>query len=167
MRSGFESEFADFEIAIDRGFIRSPEHEVFFREFFRGYFVNKSREKPFRYPEHWVNGQHAFERMCSHADGELDLAPIFRDRTYFVDSASSESVQVADICSHICLRYHRSERWLDAYRMLRPLIVDVNKGPMTLLVPMEGIGFEDRFATATQRRVAEHADSLPRRFRRG
>jgi hypothetical protein len=97
----FESEFADFEIAIDRGFIRSPEHEVFFREFFRGYFVNTSREKPFRYPEHWVNGQHVFEHMCSHADGELDLAPIFRDRTYFVDSASSEGVQVADICSHI------------------------------------------------------------------
>ena len=162
----FESEFADFELAIDRSFILRREHEVFWRESFRGYSVNKFREKPFIYPEHWAKGRHVFERMCTNADGELDLAPIFRDRTYFVDSASSEGVQIADVCAHICLRYHRREQWFEAYRALRPLIVDVDKGPMTLPVPANDGGLEGRYATTVQQEVAEQAKLIPARTRR-
>ncbi len=135
MTVGSNQKFADFEIAIDRSFIRSREHEVFWLEFFRGYVVNRSRREPFKFPEHWVKENHVFERMCTNSDGRLDLAPIFRDRAFFVDSEASEGVQIADICSHICLRYHRSEKVSAAYLGLGPFIVDVNKGPMTLLVP--------------------------------
>jgi hypothetical protein len=131
----FESEFDDFEIAVDRSFIRSTEHEVFWREFFRGYFVNKSREEPFKVPELWSQGRHVFDRRCRNAQGEFDLAPILRDRTYFSDSEPSEGLQIADVCANICMRYHRREKWFAAYRLLRPYIVDVNRGPMTLLVP--------------------------------
>jgi len=131
----FEPEFDDFEIAIDRSFIRSTEHEVFWREFFRGYFVNKSREEPFRVPEFWSKGRHIFDRKCTNAEGEFDLAPILRDRTYFCDSAQSEGLQIADFCANICMRCHRREESLAAYRLLRPFVVDVNRGPITLIVP--------------------------------
>ena len=162
----FESEFADFEVAIDRGFVRNREHEMFWREFFRGSSVNKFRQKPFIYPERWSKGRHVFGRLCSNADGELDLSPIFRDRTYFVDSSSSEGVQIADICANVCLRYHRRERWFDAYRALRPLIVDVEKGPMTLLVPANEGGLGGAFATTVQEEVAVHAKLIPPRTHR-
>ncbi len=162
----FESEFADFEIAIDRSFVRTPEHETFWREFFRGYFLNKSRHEPFKTPQHWVHDGHVFERVCSNDERTIDLAPIFRDRTYFVDSKSSEGVQIADICSHICLRYHRPNLWFEAYRKLRPLIVDVNKGPITLLVPIKAENASIKMGTAIQQEVAELAKSMPRRVRR-
>ena len=162
----FESEFADLEVAIDRSFIRSLEHEVFWREFFRGYFLNRSRREPFKSPEHWVREGHVFERLCSKPDGQIDLAPIFRDRTYFVDSTASEGVQIADICSHVCLRHHRGEVRFNAYTGLRPFIVDVNKGPITLLIPTGHGGLEGQLGTKIQEEVAEHARKLDRRVRR-
>jgi hypothetical protein len=113
--TNFEAEFDDFEIVIDRGFIRRPEHEVFWREFFRGYTTNLSKREPLRVPEHWQKERHIFERKYSNTEGQLDLAPIFRDRMYFGDSASSEGLQTADACANTSMRYHRREQWFPAY----------------------------------------------------
>lgn len=164
--SRFESEFDDFEIVIDRGFIRRREHEVFWLEFFRGYTSNMSKRKPLGIPGHWRDENHVFERKFATPEGQLDLAPLFRDRMYFADSSSSEGLQAADICANVCTRYHRQERWFPAYRLLRPFIVDANGGPMTLLVPEQGGDLESMTTTETVQEVATFAKRLKPRSRR-
>lgn len=132
----FEPEFDDFEIVIDRSFIRRREHELFWCEFFRTYLTNKSRREPLRVSREWNENNHIFERKYCQHDGNLDLTPLFREHMYFSDSEVSEGLQIADICAHICLRYHRRKQWFEAYRLLRKYILGPDRSPMTALVPV-------------------------------
>jgi hypothetical protein len=162
----FELEFDDFEIVIDRSFVRNREHEVFWRELLRAYFTNKSRREPLGTPEEWKKTNHIFERKYSHNDGQLDLTPLFRDQMYFSDSEMTEGLQIADICAHICLRYHRRKRWFEAYRLLRKFIVGPNRSPMTALIPVGDLDLNSKASSKTQQEVFEYAKQMKPRSRK-
>ena len=162
----FEPEFADFEIVIDRSFIRNQEHEVFWREFFRTYVTNKSRREPLATPEEWKKTNHVFERKYSHGDKEIDLTTLMRDSTYFSDSKLAEGLQIADICANICLKYHRRKQWFEAYRLLRRFIVGKQGSPMKALIPVGNLDLSSEAPTRTQQEVLAYANKLKPRLRK-
>lgn len=162
----FEPEFADLEIVIDRGFIRRHEHELFWSEFLRTYLTNKSRHEPLGVPEDWAKTHHIFERTYSQNNHQLDLTPLFREHICFMDSQESEGLQIADICAHICLRYHRRKEWFGAYRLLRKFIVGPEHSPMTALIPFGELDLNAKAPTNTQQEVLERAKQIKPRSRK-
>jgi hypothetical protein len=164
--SKFEAEFDDFEIVIDRGFIRNEEHEVFWREFFRTYVTNRSRREPLGTPEEWKTTNHVFERKYSQDDNRIDLTTLMRDSTYFSDSKLVEGLQIADICANICLKYHRRKQWFEAYRLLRRFIVGKQGSPMKALVPVGNLDLTSEAPTRTQQEVLGYASKIKPRSRK-
>ena len=164
--SKFEQEFDDFEIVIDRGFIRNREHEVFWREFFRTYVTNRCRREPLGTPEEWKKTNHVFERKYSNNENQIDLTALLRDSTYFSDSRLTEGLQIADICANICLRYHRRKQWFEAYRLLRRFVVGKQGSPMKALIPVGNLDFASGASTKTQHEVLAYAKEIKPRSRR-
>jgi hypothetical protein len=162
----FESEFEDFDIVLDRGFIKTPEHELFWREFLRNHLRNVSRRKPLGVPMAWNETNHFFERKYAAENDEVDMTELFREHLYFFDSKKSEGLQIADICANICLRYHRHEQWFPAYSLLREFIVGEDGRPMTTLVPTGELDLDAEAPTKRQTEVLQHAKGLPRRKRK-
>ena len=164
--SQFESEFCDLEIVIDRSFIRRHEHELFWNEFLRSHFKNRSRREPLLTPDEWSKTNHPFERQYCQDDDQVDLTTLFREHMYFADSKKSEGLQIADICAHICLRYYRRRKWFEAYRLLRKFITGEGGRPMTLLIPTGGPGLNAKAPSKTQQEVLEYAKLIKPRSRK-
>ncbi|MCU1240489.1 MAG: hypothetical protein JWO71_1215 [Candidatus Acidoferrum typicum] len=164
--SKFEQEFDDFEIVIDRGFIRNAEHEVFWREFLRTYVTNRCRREPLGTPEEWKKTNHIFERKYARDENQIDLTTLMRDSTYFSDSKMTEGLQIADICANICLKYHRRKQWFEAYRLLRRFIVGKQGSPMKALIPFGNLDLASEAPTRTQQEVLVYASKLKPRSRK-
>jgi hypothetical protein len=162
----FEPEFDDLEIVMDMSFIKRPEHEVFWREFFRTYATNRSRREPLGIPEAWKEGGHIFEKKYFGSDSEVNMTPLFRQNMYFLDSKLSEGLQIADICANICSRYHRRKRSFEAYRLLQRFMVGPDHGRMTALVPLGDLDVNSTPPTERQKEVFEHARQLKVRTRK-
>jgi len=154
------------EIVIDRSFIRSREHELFWGEFLRTYLKNKSRRAPLGIPKEWKEANHVFERQYTQDEGQIDLTPLLREHLYFSDSEISEGLQIADICANICLRYHRRNQWFAAYRLLRKFIVGPDRSPMTVLIPVGELDLDSKAPTDTQQEVFKYARQLKPRSRK-
>lgn len=162
----FESEIDNMEIVVDHSLIRRREHELFWHEFLRTYFKNKSRREPLVTPDVWKKTNHTFERKYCQSDGQVDLTPLFREHMYFSDSKTSEGLQIADICAHICLRYHRRKKWFEAYRLLSNFIVGTDGRPMTALIPTGGPDLNAKARSKTQQEVLEYTKQLKPRSRK-
>lgn len=127
-----DPEFENMEIRIDKSFIRQEQHINFWREWLRNGLVNRSHRRPFVTPHTWRHRNHPFQRKYSRGEGLLEFNDLYMKHMGFADSQSSVGLQIADICAHINLRYHRGED-LPAYHWLRRWIVGEGGRNMTLI----------------------------------
>lgn len=117
------SEFEHLTISIDESFIRREEHVDFWREWFRVAMMSHGERNPLMIPRGWREQGHPFMRKYEIHPGVFNFNPLYVRGTGFFRSKDLPGLQIADICSNICYRYHRGERGLPAYRRLRPRIV--------------------------------------------
>jgi Protein of unknown function (DUF3800) len=115
-----DPEFEELDIVIDASFIRRDRHVNFWQEWLRNELFNGQ----FDVPGTWSQRNHPWRRKYDRGGGVLELSDLFKNHMRFADSRSSEGLQIADICAHICYRYYRGdEKPFLPYSLLRPRIV--------------------------------------------
>ena len=124
LERGFDLEFENIEIAVDRSFIKEPGPINFWLEYHRIAHLNRAKKgQAILVPRDWRLRNHPYHRKYRKETGITNLADLLRNHMSFVDSRTSIGIQVADICAQICRRFHSGDTDLEAYKLLQNRIV--------------------------------------------
>lgn len=139
-----DAEFESIEIIIDRSFVRRDQQIQFWKEWLRNGLVGRShRSEAFAILEDWRMRDHPFIRKYER-DGVMEFSDLYQKHMRFDDSQTVLGLQVADICAHICYRFHRRDpAVIAAYNYLRPRIVGGGGRSLTLIQFTEQSLFKD------------------------
>jgi Protein of unknown function (DUF3800) len=130
-----DTEFQNIDFIIDESFIRRDEHIAFWKEWLRNGLVNRfNRFGALALPESRSKREHSFVRKYKISGDLLEMRDLFQNHVNFAGSEAIVGLQIADICAHICYRFHRGERDLKAYWNLAKRIAGQNGRSLTLVL---------------------------------
>ncbi len=131
----FDNDFEEWDIAIDRSYIKRERHMHFWIEWLRHQLGTYARNHgPFKMPSAWLERGHPVTRNLHAGTNILDGSELFGKRTYFADSQSSEGIQLSDICANILFRaFKNGAISYEPLRLLHARINDGAGGPVRLI----------------------------------
>ncbi len=131
----------EFSISIDQDFVKSKEHNVFWKDFLRNSFYNFTDRHPIPVISEWPD-DHPYYQL--HLDTEeyesgdsarlvIDSGHVFRNGCNFVMSNQCAEVQVADIIATIVSNYYNKGIGDKSYTRIRECLIPVRGDPVKLI----------------------------------
>lgn len=125
------------KISIDRDFILSSRHVIFWKDILRNQFYSYTYHNPVPVISEWSE-DHPFFLAKGKKEGNkkgpfLDAQHVFSKNCNFVLSHESPEVQAADIVASILSRHYNENRFSEAYRKIHCFFVPKGGKPIRML----------------------------------
>jgi hypothetical protein len=111
---------------IDKDFVKAQNAKILWGEMFRQFWENYNKKCPIPAVNAWQRTDNPIYKIYGF-EGKLNLLPILRNRTSFVDSEKNFEVQIADIFGTIIHRHQNHDRCNDIYQEIRKDLNNNNK----------------------------------------
>lgn len=115
---GYDSELTELQFIIDRDFVRTPRHEIFWKEILRNQLYHITQKAPMLIASEWRSTGHPFlDKFTRH--GKLDLNELFTKNLSFAPSHQRPELRIADMTATIVSRCLNQRRCGEAFAIVR------------------------------------------------
>jgi len=135
----------EFEISIDKDFIKKDTHLDYWRDLLRSWFYGYTYRHPIIGISEWPEDHPYYQKTKMETmlqdDGRMisiDRGNYFRDGVNFVDSHNSSIVQVADIVASIISQQLNDNKFNSAYIALQKYFIPIRTDKPIKIVKMAG-----------------------------